>query len=331
MREMSNIILLVIDTLRYDYAMADLFFNDLTQKGIFFERMYSPSTFTNANMTSLRTGMYPAQHGWRSWPKIYPISNDIKTLEDRLSEAGYHIANRITMPMNLGETQAFIEDKKLFAEKTNHEPFFLYSQYLDIHDGVFYKEVNRMDITEGNYKSLMPEAGNFIKLAFQRLENRQPGRETLWVIMSDHGIGLENDKLVGEGLDVGAGQLYDFRIRTYCLIMGSDIEPIVLSKAYSHIDLMPTILDYCSIPIEDLQGRSAFRDHEIEENRLVHLEAQSPHSIWPSESPNVFGTTNGKVKLMVTPDGAKLYDLEADPDEKNNLLEKVGANGNGYS
>lgn len=327
MRELPNIILLVLDTLRYDYAMADPFFCDLSKKGIFFERMYSASTFTNATMTSLRTGMYPTQHGWRSWPKSYPISEDIKTLEDRLSEAGYHVANRITMPMVLGETQTFIEDKKLFAKKTIREPFFLYSQYMGIHDGVFFKEARKMDITEGNYKSLLPAAGNFIKLAFQRLENRLPGLATLCVIMSDHGVGLENDKLVGEGLDVGAGQLYDFRIRTYCLIMGSDIEPSVLNKAYSHIDLMPTILDYCGIPTEDLQGRSAFRDYEIEEDRLIHLEAQSPHSIWPSEPPNVFGTTNGKVKLMITPDGAKLYDLQSDPDEKNDLLGKVEASG----
>jgi arylsulfatase A-like enzyme len=109
--------------------------------------------------------------------------------------------------------------------------------------------------------------------------------------------------------------------------MGSDIEPVVLNKAYSLIDLMPTILDYCDIPAKYLPGRSAFRDHEIDENRLVYLEAQSPYSVWPSETPNVFGVTNGKIKLMVTPDGAKLYDLEADPGEKNNLLKKVGANG----
>jgi hypothetical protein len=80
---------------------------------------------------------------------------------------------------------------------------------------------------------------------------------------------------------------------------------------------MPTILDYCDIVLEEPQGKSAF--DESESNRLVYLEAQSPFSIWPSETPNVFGMTNGKVKLMLTPEGVKFYDLIADPLEKNNL------------
>jgi arylsulfatase A-like enzyme len=311
--EMPNIILLVIDTLRYDYAMADPYFSDLAKKGMFFERMYSPSTFTNANMTSVRTGMYPIDHGARSWPKTRPISDDIKTIEDYLKEAGYHISNKITMPMVLGETQAFIEDTDLFARKTKHEPFFLYSQYLNIHNKIFYGA--GVDTTEKNYRGLIPDAGNFVKLAFQQANKLE--RETLWVIMSDHGIGLGGDQLAGEGADVGAGQLYDFRVRIYCVILGSDIEPHVLDSAYSLIDLMPTILDYCDIVLEEPQGKSAF--DESESNRLVYLEAQSPFSIWPSETPNVFGMTNGKVKLMLTPEGVKFYDLIADPLEKNNL------------
>ncbi len=315
MKELPNIILLVIDTLRYDYAMADPFFNSLAKKGMFFERMYSPSTFTNANMTSVRTGMYPIDHGARTWPKTRPLSDDVKTLEDYLKEAGYHISNKITMPMVLGETQAFIEDTNIFARKTKHEPFFLYSQYLNIHNRIFFGA--GVDITEKNYRSLIPNAGNFVKLAFQQAEERQLEREILWVIMSDHGIGLSDDQLAGEGADVGAGQLYDFRIRIYCVILGLDIEPRVLGSAYSLIDLMPTILDYCDIALEEPKGKSAF--DESESNRLVHLEAQSPFSIWPSETPNVFGMTNGKVKLMLTPEGVKFYDLTADPLEKNNL------------
>jgi arylsulfatase A-like enzyme len=263
--------------------------------------------------------MYPAQHGWRSWPKSYPISDDIKTLDDYLYEYGYHLSGRMEIPLQKKVTQVFIEDEDIFQAKTKHEPFFLYSHYLGIHHKIFWGA--GVDTSEANYKSLIPGAADFVKLAFQRAKKLE--REILWVIMSDHGIGLDNDRLTGEGEDVGAGQIYDFRVRDYCVIMGSDIESTVLNKAYSLIDLMPTILDYCEIPTKDLQGRSAFRDHEIEENRLVHLEAQSPFSIWPSETPNVFGVTNGKIKLMVTPDGAKLYDLEADPGEKNNLLRKL--------
>ena len=134
-----NIILLVIDTLRYDYAMSDPYLKELSKKGLSFERMYSPSTFTNANMSSVRSGMYPPRHGWRSWPKTTPFRENIKAIEDFLDEAGYCF-NRISLPMNVGETQKIVESEKALQTMTRQEPFFLYSHYVDIHDGYFFEK-----------------------------------------------------------------------------------------------------------------------------------------------------------------------------------------------
>ncbi len=320
--EKPNIILLVIDTLRYDYAMSDPYLKELSKKGLFFERMYSPSTFTNANMSSVRSGMYPPRHGWRSWPGTYPLGENIKTLEDFLDENGYCF-NRISMPMKLGETQELIENEKSFQIKTQQEPFFLYSQCVDIHD----KYLLLCDGIYGDYKECVPFAEYFVRTAFKRAESQNFENDILWIIMSDHGIGLEDDKLVDEGFDVGAGQIYDFRNRIYCVLMGSNIEPKVLTSAYSQIDLLPSILDYCEIQptipdgFLEMQGVSVFE--EPNPDRYVYLEAQSPNSIWPSEQPNVFGVTDGKFKLMVTPRGHKCYDLTVDPEEKNDLLALV--------
>ena len=318
--EMKNVILLVIDTLRYDYAMRDPYLKELSEKGMSFERMYSPSTFTNANMSSIRSGMYPPRHGWRSWPGTYPLGDNIKTIEDFLDESGYSY-NAIEMPMNLGETQALIEQGGLFLWMTEQEPFFLYSQCMYIHDERFgHVYVN----DSSDFATFLPPAVDFIKTAFGRVEAQGFDNDTLWIIMSDHGVGMRGDKLGGEGYDVGAGQLYDFRNRIYCVLIGSDIEPQVMTGAYSQIDLLPSILDYCDIPPTipegylEMQGVSVF--DEPDPDRYVYMEAQSPNSIWPSEEPNVFGATNGRHKLMMTPDGNKLYDLDADPEEKNDLL-----------
>ena len=310
-----NIILLVIDTLRYDYAMSSPFFKALSEKGMFFERMYSPSTFTNAIMSSVRSGMYPPRHGWRSWPDSYPLGENIKTIEDFLDEAGYS-SNRISLPIKPGETQKIMERKRALKAMTRQEPFFLYSHYIDIHNEFFFDKME--------YGGLIPAAGDFVETAFKYVKNLNFKNDILWIIMSDHGIGLEGDSLVKEGEDVGAGQVYDFRTRAYCVLIGSDIEPVVMTGAYSHVDLLPSILDYCDIQptipdgFLEMQGVSVFEEQKPD--RYVYLEAQSPSSIWPSEQPNVFGATNGILKLMETPDGNKCYNLIVDPEEKNDLL-----------
>ena len=316
--EKPNIILLVIDTLRYDYAMRDPFFSALSEKGIFFERMYSPSTFTNAIMSSVRSGMYPPRHGWRSWPGAYSLDENIKPIEDFLDEAGYCF-NRISLPMKPGETQKIMMSEKAFQTMTQQEPFFFYSHYVDLHNEYFFEKKE--------YGGLIPAAGDFVEMSFKRAGNQNFENDILWIIMSDHGIGLEADRLVDEGKDVGAGQVYDFRTRSYCVLIGSEIEPKVMTGAYSHVDLLPSILDYCEIEptipngFLEMQGVSVFE--EPDPDRYVYLEAQSPNSIWPSEQPNVFGATDGKLKLMITPEGNKCFNLVADPEEKSNILTTV--------
>ena len=84
-------------------------------------------------------------------------------------------------------------------------------------------------------------------------------------------------------------------------------------------DLMPTMLDLLGSPIpRGLDGVPLDQRREP-----ILLEAQSPHSIWPSDTPNVFGAIDGQNlwKVMVTPDGVLCFDLEADPQEKQNRPE----------
>lgn len=318
-----NIILIVIDSLRHDYATDDPFFMGFSKRGLSFERMYSPSTFTNANMSSVRSGVYPPRHGWRSWPKTQPIKENIKTLEDFLGEAGYRVVNEITMPINYGETQKFIDDEDLFRDKTAQEPFFLFSQYMNIHRGILERRVFGVP----HYRNLISDAGDFIKKAFEWAVKCGFDDRTFWIVMGDHGIRLDGDVRTVETRDAGCGQVYDYRNRVYCALVGPGIESRSIRSACSQIDLLPTILDYCDIPqtipegFLEIQGVSAF--DEPDPDRYVYLEAQSPYSRWPSKMPNVFGATDGRMKLMLTPEGFKCYDLINDPNEEDDRLSFV--------
>jgi len=178
-----------------------------------------------------------------------------------------------------------------------------------------------------HYRSLLSDARTFIEKAFDQAKECDFDNKTFWVIMGDHGIRLDGDVKVVETRDAGAGQIYDFRNRIYCVLIGPGIEPRVLHNVCSQIDLLPSILDYCEIPqtvpedFLEIQGVSAFK--ESDPDRYVYLEAQSPYSRWPSKTPNVFGATNGRIKLMLTPEGFKYFDLVNDPNETDDKLSFV--------
>lgn len=320
---MKNVILILEESLRYDYAMTIPMFQELRGMGLFFERMYVSSTFTLGNLSSIRSGMYPSRHGWRRWPIHNEFRTDkIKTLGKFLTDAGYSMVSSLGPPFSPLSTQQLLMNEEMFENSTAKRPFFIYAHHNHLH-GVVFPEVGPPNDAHEVYAENMAWIDKYIRNTFAMVESHGLKDDTLVVITSDHGLGLSGDgyKVKGRG-DFGAGQIYDFRTRIPCAIVGPGIEPKVLKSAYSNIDLLPTILDYCDIPLECTpshlkpQGISMFS--EPDEDRLVYIEAQSPNSRWPSGDPNVFGATDGKVKFMQTPIGNLCFDLLADPEEKHN-------------
>jgi len=318
---MKNVILLIEESLRYDYAMKAPIFQELRGMGLSFERMYSTGTFTIVNLCSIRSGMYPPRHGWRRWP-IYDQFKygEIKTLEKFLAGAGYNIVSDLSYPWAPLTTQRLLINEEKFEQSTAEQPFFLYAHHNHFHDLVF-PAVGPSRTDHKAYNENVIWVDKYIRNAFALIESHDLKNNTLVVIIADHGIGLYGDGYRGiDRSDYGAGQVYDFRTRVPCAILGPGIEPEVMKSAYSNVDVLTTILDYCDIPLDyapnhlKSQGVSVFS--ELEEGRLVYMEAQSPNSIWPSEDPNVFGATDGKIKVMQTPDGNLCFNLFSDPGEK---------------
>lgn len=317
---MKNVILIVEESLRYDYAVTIPMFQELRGMGLFFERMYVSSTFTIGNLCSIRSGMYPPRHGWRTWPISYGFKEEeIKTLEDFLSEADYNIISNMKFPWDPHTTQQLLINEKQFKQATTERPFFLYAHHNHLHDLVF-PAIGSANADRLFYRENLDPIDKYIRNTFLKIRSHGLNDDTLVVIIADHGIGLSGDGAKIGRDDYGAGQIYDFRTRVPCAIVGPGIEPKVVKNAYSNIDLLPTILDYCGIFLDYApshlkpQGVSAFS--EPDDSRLVYIEAQSPNSIWPSDEPNVFGATDGKVKVMQTPDGDLCFDLIADPEEQ---------------
>jgi choline-sulfatase len=167
----SNIVLIVIDTLRSDHLPfygypqdTAPFLGELAANGIVFENTYSTSSWTSPATASLFTSLYPIQHGVltgllaaRETMKIdseitiNKIPAAVETLPEILKKAGYRtfgISDNINISVEEGFDQGFDKlttydyigaerlseaAKECKEEITTNGKYFLYLHYVDPH------------------------------------------------------------------------------------------------------------------------------------------------------------------------------------------------------
>jgi arylsulfatase A-like enzyme len=112
--EGSNIIIVLIDTMRSDYLDTyggnrnlSPFMDRLAQEGICFRRVMAPSSWTKPSVASLLTGLYPGRHGAVRYPwheevvgyqGMIPLHESHVTLAERMKASGYRTAAFVTNP-----------------------------------------------------------------------------------------------------------------------------------------------------------------------------------------------------------------------------------------
>ena len=144
------------------------------------------------------------------------------------------------------------------------------------------------------------------------------------MIFSDHGCS------VGEKIGERAygAYCYDYTLRTFSSFITPDFKQQEFSNQIRHIDLMPTILDFLKIPLdpryESLDGHSLLpliKNQHFEES-IAYSETANPlQETSPPKKPNTKSVRTSKWKLIFNEynNTKELYNLESDPNEKNNL------------
>jgi arylsulfatase A-like enzyme len=163
-------------------------------------------------------------------------------------------------------------------------------------------------------------------ILLQDLEQRGFLKDTLTIVVSDHGEGFGEHGYQGHGWF-----LYDEVIRVPLLISGPGINPGRTRDLTQHVDLAPGILDYLGLPVpRKFQGISwwqvnqhvvAPRQRAWMERRLPpipnateHEEGEGAQEKWAMRTPTE--------KFIWSSDGKnEFYDLLKDPGEKQNLYE----------
>ena len=168
------------------------------------------------------------------------------------------------------------------------------------------------------------DAGNYAKKIKQTIKELGKDNDTIIIFFTDHGTGI------GERFGERNYGSFTFEetIRSFYLFIGKSIKKEERSnKLLETIDIFPTILELLKIKINYTLAGTSFAQFlqgkkELENKDYAFSETGALHGPYPSpKEPNVFCVKSLKYKLMYykTTNEWRMYDLENDPKELNNI------------
>jgi choline-sulfatase len=341
-----NILLIVVDTLRADHLGLYGYERPTSPnldawalRSTVFDRAYSHSPWTMPSVASILTGLEPREHGITDWQD--PLEQQFVTLAEVLQGHGYRtgaaVSHYILAPkyhfdqgfevfntgaMELGSPHDVLSSPhithmgKKLTKSSRGEPWFVMLHYFDPH--AWYQPhpeygfgETDMDLYDGEIAFTDHHIGDLL----QRLEAKDTLRDTIVVLVADHGEAFNE-----HGHDQHTLSLYEELIRVPLIIQVPGFEPRRHDPVVAETQLAPTLLALAGLPPEP-----SFRAPALGFDATGFL---------PSEDFRVFAETKRSANAQAVVDGdwkyiddrrrrrLELYDLEADPGEQENLRHK---------
>jgi arylsulfatase A-like enzyme len=352
----KNLIILMIDAGRFDRASKSKFFKSIQEKSACFLQSVTYGPHTIASMHAVFSGSYGNRTGTNSyWSTFKFKKNKFKTLTEYLKEQNYYtcaeVVNELVLPKQ-GFDEFTIYDekenniisrhinllKKMKSHNDHNKNFFLYVQYAGIHATIidevlkaydnFSKEYfDNKEKNKKRYDHLFKNAENYLKNILDEIKILNLDQNSLILIMSDHGMST-GEKIGERAYGVFC---YDYTLRTFTYFLSSDIQPIKIKQQVRTIDFMPTILDYLQIETDSafskMDGQSLIPliNGKTMSEKIAFSETGNPlKEKAPPKEPNVKSVRTSKWKLIwnIYDNTKEFYNLETDPDERNNLSGK---------
>lgn len=346
------IVLISIDTLRsdrlpaYGYGGVETPHLDRLRKdSVLFERAYSPVPLTTPAHASIMTGRLPPDHGLRD-NAGYRIRDEHPTLAEILAEAGYRTGGTVSSftlrkatgmdrgfehyddeidrgsRLSLAEVQRAGDQSVdalmpwLREVATGGQPFFAfvhiyephtpytppppYDRYADPYDG----EIAKSDAIVGRLLDSLSDLGVY-------------DRSTV-IVLSDHGEGLGDHGEPEHGI-----LLYREALQVPLIIKlpGARRAGTSVATPVSLTDVAPTVLALAGIDpskLDDIDGRDLLAmSGDDGDGRGIY--GESFHGQLRYGWAGLTSWIEGRWHLIAGPD-PELYDLIADPGERNNVL-----------
>jgi arylsulfatase A-like enzyme len=350
-----NIIFILLDGARWDRLSVSPDFMKLTKEGTLLNNVTTAIPYTIGSINVTFSGMYGKENGIDAYYKMFKLKNSVKILPEIFQANGYFTAcdlltDKIITSRGFNIHQAHDEYKdnltirhpnfiKQCLEKANEKPLFLFLYFSRTHtvtvsdvlkkykwnDKNFYERKNQ---NLKRYDDVFNEAGRYMKIILNALKELQIYDNTIIIFFSDHGTG------VGErfGERNYGSFTYEETIRTFYLFISKQIKKGQISENLrATIDIFPTILDLAKIDNNFERPGESFAEYllgnssDLKEKTHTFSETGALHGPYPSPNePNVFCIKTPQFKLMYlrTLDEWRLFDLENDPNELNNIYDQ---------
>lgn len=352
----KNVIIICVDGGRLNKAQNSSIIKQFSPNSIFFTQAITYAPYTNSAIHALISGAYGNRNGCYSYWHSSRFKHQLfKTLVDYLHDENYFtcadlVSDLVLPKKNFDYYEVYDESnvnletrhvsllEKMKEKFDNGNNFFLYLHYSGIHTGIrdqvlkvfdnFSKEFFENKVTnEERYDKLFVQAEKYLKTIQEKLFELDFFKNSIILLISDHGISI--GEKIGER--AYGSFCYDYTIRTFANYNSPDLSSSEFNDQVSHVDFMPTILEHLEIPqnknFEELDGKSLFNAMKGEkyEERYVFTETANPlNERAPPKQPNTKSIRNSTWKLIFNEynNSKELYNLQEDPNETKNLIDK---------
>lgn len=348
-----NLIFVMMDGARLDRIRKGKNYQKIISKSAFFPKCITYAPYTIAAMHAVFSGTYGHKNGVNSYySSPHFKKEEYKSLTKYLKNNGYYtyadVINKLVIPKN--DFDEFVVHDEINDDltkrhtslisnmndrKKNDEKFFLYLHYSNIHTGIMQEVLKKYDNfseeyfanrkkNEEFYDELFSNADKYLGKIIDHCEDLGILEDTLLVIISDHGIS------VGEKMGERAYGVfcYDYTLNATALFHNKTISSIDYKKQIRSIDILPTILDLLSIPIDSsykpIDGKTVTSlINGDTDSRIAFSQSGNPlNEERPPKEPNVWAIRTDEWKYIknIHNNSEELYDLQKDPDEENNVI-----------
>lgn len=222
-------------------------------------------------------------------------------------------------------------DVRGFIRKNKNQDFFLWIHYMDVHTPyelpnnkfLFYKDIEEpmankeKKMVNRYYNNELKYLDSQIKNLFNFFEKLGLLGETVFIITSDHG-----EELGARG-GMSHGGFFEEGVHIPLIIYSKDLRSEVINDLRDHLDIAPTILNLLGVKKpKSYRGYSLLKekDKEYVIGQSVYLNKKKQKFDFSRPVKSYLRTNKWKY-IYYSDEKDKLYNLEEDPNETNNLVD----------
>lgn len=343
----TNILLVTIDTLRYDRVgiLCDKYvktpnLDALARRSAVFTRAYAQTPLTRPSHTNILTGATPLYHGVSDNPG-FKLESRYLTLAEMLKAANYKTAAFIgafVLDSRFGLNKGYevydddmgtaSVDESDAVERTadqvvqpamnwisaQKQKWFCWVHVFDPHDPYTPPEPFRTEYRNDPYSGEVAFVDAQLGRLFDSLEKTGALAKTIVIITGDHGEAFGEKEELRHGFFA-----YNNTLHIPLILFVPGAAPATVAENAAHIDIFPTVCDLLGLPVPaQVQGESLLPliAGNKRQKTLIYFESMAPHLTM--DAAPLSGFISGDLKFIDQPI-KEVYDLANDPGEEHNL------------